>query len=652
MNNYEIELTENSKKIDEINDINIILKDHQLAIINKCIEIENNNICNLGIMSDKPGTGKTYAILGLIYYTKKKSNIIVVPQNIILQWCESINIFSNGKLKYKKFINYNDILDLYNENTELFEYDILITTSLYYNLIATTIQSNFLNVERVFFDEIDSISSFIVNKINANFIWFVSASFNYEEMGIYTTKIDESLIPFITCKCDNKFIDNIFNIDSPNIYKIICKNIYLDSIFNGLISKEEFKLLNAMDYSKLKKKFCNKIAQNEKEAIDFLVKDKIDIIEMEEIRIEDINKLLETVNIEERRNELNKQLEKSKKSLEDGKYKLDLIKDRLRENNCCPLCYNEFDAFQKKVISPCCKNNICFTCTNNWFINMKKTNCIYCNIENINYEDYIIIKPSSDNICLLCDKEFESDDNKYFSNCCKKNSCIDCLKEWYHKLLKDNCLFCSKDEILFEDFKNEIQHEETKLNTQSGIKYTKKTKIEFLEYFIRTKIFSNNKIIFCSNYVRIFNDIKKLFEKYNIKHIELDDGNINSINESIKEYTFGNINVLLLNSNLFGCGLNLQCTTDIIFLHKTEEILEKQIIGRSQRFGRNNKLNIWYLMHENEKIIKTIKHKKNMFYTNNLDKNNDDSLYDYNNYSNDDTDNTDIYNNYEMCTKI
>jgi hypothetical protein len=248
---------------------------------------------------------------------------------------------------------------------------------------------------------------------------------------------------------------------------------------------------------------------------------------------------------------------------------------------------------------------------------MKKTNCIYCNIENVKYDDYIIIKPSSDNICLLCDKEYESNDNKYFSNCCKKNCCIDCLKDWYHKLLKNSCLFCSKDEILYEDFKNEKEHEEMKLNSQSGIKYTKKTKIEFLEYFIKTKIFSNCKIIFCSNYVRIFNDIKKLFEKYNIKHIELDDGNINSINESINKYTHGNINALLLNSNLFGCGLNLQCTTDIIFLHKTEETLEKQIIGRSQRFGRNNKLNIWYLMHENEKIIKTNKNKENIFYNEN-----------------------------------
>lgn len=635
MDDYEIELTENSKKIDEIYDINITLKDHQLAIINRCIEIENNNICNIGIMSDKPGTGKTYAILGFIYYTRKKSNIIVVPQNIILQWCESINNFSNGKLKYKKFINYDDILDLYNENTKLFEYDILITTSLYYNLIATTIQSNFLNVNRVFFDEIDSISSFIVNKINANFIWFVSASFNYEEMGIYTKNIDKNLIQYITCKCNNKFIDNIFNIDTPNIYKIICKNIYLDSIFNGLITNEEFKLLNAMDYSKLKKKFRNKIAQNEKEAVDLLVKDKIDIIEMEELRINDINNILKNINSEEKKISLNKQLEKAQKSFEDSTYKLNLIRERLKENNCCPLCYNEFDLVQKKVISPCCKNNICFNCTNNWFNNMKKTNCIYCNIDDVKFEDYIIIKPSSDNICLLCDKEYDCNDNKYFAKCCKKNCCIECLKDWYHKLLKDNCLFCSKEEILFEDYKNEKQHEEMKLNTQSGIKYTKKTKIEFLEYFIRTKIFSNCKIIFCSNYIRIFNDIKKLFEKYNIRHIELDDGNINSISESIKKYTYGNINALLLNSNLFGCGLNLQCTTDIVFLHKTDEILEKQIIGRSQRFGRNSKLNIWYLMHENEKIIEEYKTKKNIFY-------NDVTINILNNNYEDD----------ELCTKI
>lgn len=602
----EIDLDEESPKV-YLDDINIELKDHQLAIIKRCLEIEDVNICNFGIMNDKPGTGKTYAILGLIYYSEKKNNMIVVPQNIIKQWCDSIHLFSDSKLKYKKILEYSDILELYNPDCNLFDYDILLTSSLYYNVIATTINSNFLKLERVFFDEIDSISSIIINPLNSNFTWFVSASFDYDNLGIYT--IEKDLLPYITCKCKDSFIDNMFNIDTPNIYKIICKNIYVDNIFQGLITREEYRLLNAMDYSKLKKKFCNFIAQNETEAIDFLVRDKIDIIDIEQLRINDLKKMLSTIVdnqiMDNRINLLKEQLEKSEKSLEESTYKLNLIRERLKENNCCPLCYNEFNDYDKKVLSICCKNTICFECTNNWFNIMKKQNCIYCNSPDIKFEDYVILKPISDNLCILCEKEYLSADDKLYAKCCNKITCLDCLKDWYHKLLKDKCLFCDSEDTAFEDFKTEKMHEEAELNKKAGIKYTRKTKLDFLEYFIRTKVYSNCKIIFCSNYVRIFNDIILLFKKFGIEYILLDDGNIDSINKSVYQYTLGNINILLLNSNLFGCGLNLQCTTDILFLHKTEFSLEKQIIGRAQRPGRKNKLNVWYIMHENETIITT-----------------------------------------------
>ena len=452
-----------------------------------------------------------------------------------------------------------------------------------------------------------------MNKINANFVWFVSASFDYNQLGIYTTVIEPQLINYITCKCNNTYIDNMFNLDAPNTYKIICKNLYLDNIFNGLISKDEFRILNALDYSRLKRKFNNRVAQNEKEAVDMLVKDKIDIIEIEKLRIEDLNRSLSAIEngLNDQNNKykiLKDQLEKSTKSLETSEYKLNLIRERLKENNCCPLCYNEFETGQKKVISPCCKNIICYNCTNSWFQIMGKENCIYCNIENVKYEDYVLVKPTEENICILCEKEYENNDDKYYSNCCKKISCNNCLKDWYHKLLSAKCLFCSKNDVLFEDFRNEKQYEEMKINEQSGIKYTKKTKLEFLDYFIKTKVYNNScKIIFCSNYIRIFNDIKTLFQKYSVNYIELDDGNIESISKSVHEYTHGNIKVLLLNSNLFGCGLNLQCTSDVVFLHKTDSTLEKQIIGRSQRYGRNTKLNVWYLMHENESIITEVK---------------------------------------------
>ena len=619
MDYNELLLDEHSDKIDNIIDINITLKSHQLAMVKKCLEIENLNISGFGIMSDKPGTGKTFVILSLIFLSKKKINIIIVPQNIILQWCDAIDNFSNGLLKYKKIIDYSDILELYNEKTDLLNNDILITTSLYYNVIATTLKSNFLFVERVFFDEIDSISNFVVSNVNANFIWFISATVNKKLLGIYTNKIDEEFFPYITCKCKDNFIDYSFSLENPNVYKIICKNFYLDNIFNNIVSNEEFKVLNAMDYSKLKKKFCNRIAQNEKEALDFLIKDKLDIIEIETMRIDDLKKAIEKSNDINKTELFKKELEESEKSLNDGNNKLLLIRERLKDNNCCPLCYNEFELNKNRTLSPCCKNIICFDCTDRWFNKMDKKNCIYCNLENINFEDYVILKSISENKCILCDKEYLSKDEEYYSNCCNKKCCKNCLNDWYHKLFKKNCLFCFEDHILFEDFKNHKEYDEMKLNINSGVKYTNKTKIEFLEYFIRTKIYSNCKIIFCSNYTRIFNNIKKLFEDNFIHYIELDDGNIDSINQSIRYYTLGNTNVLLLNSNLFGCGLNLECTTDIVFLHKTDEDLEKQIIGRAQRPGRKNKLNIWNIMHENENII--INEKNNEQYYNN-------SLYD------------------------
>ena len=63
------------------------MKQHQLAMLNKCLDIESTN--EFAIMRDKPGSGKTYVVLTMIYELKdianklpKKTNVIVVPQNI------------------------------------------------------------------------------------------------------------------------------------------------------------------------------------------------------------------------------------------------------------------------------------------------------------------------------------------------------------------------------------------------------------------------------------------------------------------------------------------------------------------------------------------------------------------------------------------
>ena len=117
------ELTENSNKIEHPLDINIYLKNHQLAMVKKCIEIEEFNLCSYGVMNDKPGSGKSYAILAFILYMKLNNkyslnnidnglnnslnNINISLNNIDNNLLNYDNNFNNFDNSYSKFDNNN-----------------------------------------------------------------------------------------------------------------------------------------------------------------------------------------------------------------------------------------------------------------------------------------------------------------------------------------------------------------------------------------------------------------------------------------------------------------------------------------------------------------------------------------------------------------
>ncbi len=83
------------------------LADHQRAMIRRCLDIERQRIGtadSYGIMSDAPGTGKTYAILAMVLMLKitaramgadTGANVIVAPLHIFSQWREACRAFSD-----------------------------------------------------------------------------------------------------------------------------------------------------------------------------------------------------------------------------------------------------------------------------------------------------------------------------------------------------------------------------------------------------------------------------------------------------------------------------------------------------------------------------------------------------------------------------
>jgi hypothetical protein len=105
----------------------------------------------------------------------------------------------------------------------------------------------------------------------------------------------------------------------------------------------------------------------------------------------------------------------------------------------------------------------------------------------------------------------------------------------------------------------------------------------------------------------IFNDNGNVLIKYQgylmgrgIKTVMLDGGNQRMIERTLNDYKEGDVQVLLLNSMIEGAGMNLENTTHLLFMHKTEEKFIEQVVGRAQRYGRNKPLNILMLFNKNE----------------------------------------------------
>lgn len=505
MNQLNWKLNKNSKIIGQPSEIKVDLKQHQLAMLYRCLSIEKNvykkqefPYC---IMSDKPGAGKTAIIISLILCDKtlygKTQNLIVVPQNIHTQWINEFDKFAGDTLTIKSFIEYSDISGLFFDTSSLEEYDVFITTSLYYDMIINVLRQNDINIKRLIFDEIDTISNGIINNIEEKYsydikratneddekkdyissenkiIWFISASFeNCVTKTGFTFRdkhVPLSYLPEIICKCEDEFIDNNFKLDEPEIITKNCQDLS-DDYFECL-SPSQLDNINSLSYQNIHSVYTNEIATNSYDILNIIIDDYI----------YSINKDTEIIN----------------------SFKTRIMKSK---NHQTILEKEKNIVFCKKLIDIC--------------------HSIKCS-----------------------------------SNCKDKAECI-------------------KNKI------NNISYSNTKLNILHEVfKGINKDK---------------DKVLIFSDFTGSFKQVSSILEKYNIKYTELDGGNTHSIDKSIDMYKNNDTTVLMIDSSSQGCGMNLENTSHLIFLHKTGEVLHNQIIGRAQRPGRTNKLKIIKLLNHNE----------------------------------------------------
>jgi SNF2 family DNA or RNA helicase len=507
------------------------LWEHQKKMLAKCLQIEDkfnelessrkkstavNNAQEIndvpqtfGIMGDKPGTGKTLAAIALILSDLRKNtnvcNLIVVPQNIFSQWDNAIKSFCDlDKVRYKTFTNYEDISKLYASPDVLKTADILLTTSLYYHMISGTL--NTLN--KTCGLKIGRVFFDEIDSINSMLREPVGSNFtwfisaSYKGDKIGPYKLDKPADR--TCKCEEAVIDASFNLKTPINTSYNCKSLFTEMI-KDIMPAKKIAELNALDFNTNIYKFVNIVPRNEKDFVGLLLRD---IEEIFNYATNNITSLMCA----------RKQIE------ECGFYN-------------GPILHHKIASIMTQVNDS--NNNIRAS------KELKET--IHKRLKELQ-------------ICPISLDDLETVD-KVISKCCQTPY----SRNVSEKLNKFKCLVCTSDLQYPEGFIAEKKAVLRNKTVKEKVVKDTKFKIDVFKELI-SGMPLNSKVIIFSDYPEVFKTIEIYFSEKCIKSVTLDGGSISEIDKSVGLYKNGDSMVLLADSSMYGCGMNFENTTDIIFI--------------------------------------------------------------------------------------
>lgn len=199
------------------------------------------------------------------------------------------------------------------------------------------------------------------------------------------------------------------------------------------------------------------------------------------------------------------------------------------------------------------------------------------------------IQHAKEQTCPICYMDIT---NPAVTPCCTQLFCFSCLCE----SLKRACIcpLCRKriDNLKSIQVVGNSEPQEIK-----KVPNKKRNKQDALLKFIQDN--PNAKILMFSGYDATFSGLELKLKEANIKHATL-NGSTARISKLLREFESGKWNILFLNARNMGAGLNIECASHVVLFHKMSKELETQIIGRANRLGRTQPIQVVHLLHENE----------------------------------------------------
>jgi hypothetical protein len=610
LNEYNIdvnELTNDYIKAEQPKDISISLKPHQLTLLKRCLDYENNTIklnefsrlnqtpesrdefkTSMGVIADRVGSGKSYVILSIImsnnviqkdntiikscgmnniiFFLKDvkpvvKTNMLVIPHNLCSQWENYIKTF-NSKMNYKIFNKHKIISNVITDNIDITQLDLIVVTSTFFNQVCKLVSDKNVKLQRIFFDEVDNLNIPGCFNVHANFYWFVTASYGNLLYPKGFSKYDNIIgrhMWYATGIRNNGLVKTIFT----DIYN----NIPHEYMKIMIIKNSEAYIESSITLPEIRRYI---IKSKTPHSINILhgIADK-NIIDC--LNAGDIDRAISHINT------THKGTEENIIYILIDKYNNLLANQKLRLEMTNNYIYESEEDKQNEIIN----------------INKKID-------ELTNKINMITLRIENSDMCSIC---FDNIENKTVTPCCQNSFCFKCIHIWLSK--KALCPLC-KNKLVSNDLfvvsstamnnpiinidKNEIVNE-----NEFNEKFDKWKNFEIL----LKKKKGNSKILIFSNYDNTFTNIIPILNNNGITW-DFIKGNGPTINCIVNKYKGTQLDVLLVNARHYATGMNLENTTDIVMFHKFETQMEQQVIGRAHRYGRTIPLNVHYLLYENE----------------------------------------------------
>jgi hypothetical protein len=561
------------------------LKRHQLALINQCRVLEacgepipntdeRADVCTrMGVICDKPGAGKSFVALALTagppptpltttvityatntvtitsHNTRRRHelDIIVVPHTIVLQWQRYLAHFPT--LRAVVLRRNKSITEFVRDDALLGATDVVLVVNTMYNHLALLLTNRKKHVRRVVFDEADSIDIPGSIQLSCDFTWFMTASHGVlmNPRGFTMWNSSLGVAEHTTSLRASGWINHVFSSlqSAPAQYvgKLFLKNddAFVDASFL-LPDLHVHKVL--CEHGKNLRVFGG---LNDTRLLAYL-------------------------------------------NAHDLTGALSLLNPTLRESE-----ENIIAAFVREHVKR--QHNLRITldgCARMYFQDDQQREQREASLRGEIEKLESIITGIRDRVreegdCPVCMSDFQG---KVLMRCCQRPICLKCSHQWLKQNHEKRCPFC-KHPIGVDGF---MVVDETS-EQRPPVEPTKDkfaTAIEMIEGSAPERKF----LVFSHHQAPLFH----LWNELTLREITCSyvKGRPTTVGRVLDSFSSGGTKVLFANSAYYGSGLNIEATTDIIIFHKMNADIENQIIGRAQRPGRTQPLNVWYLLYENE----------------------------------------------------